>query len=132
MEILQRDNWMCQACVDTESTLHVHHIKYTSKLPWETPDNLLITLCESCHQKEEELKGFDFYSLLEDVTLTRKDLIIILQHIRFIMLHPNEEDTAFWVLNREVMSRLSPSDNASYHKYLRNGLQKIAREVEHG
>src|SRR5688572_27139770 len=61
LEILNRDKWFCQACIDTESTLHVHHIKYTSKFPWETPNHLLITLCESCHQREEELKNFDYY-----------------------------------------------------------------------
>src|SRR5688572_33156085 len=110
LEVLDRDDWFCQACIDRESTLHVHHIKYTSKFPWETPNHLLITLCESCHQREEELKNFDYYELVHDVGLTRKDLIIIIEHIRFRMLHPKENDSPFWILNREVMSRLLDQD----------------------
>lgn len=48
--ILERDNWRCQACFDSESTLHVHHILYDGD-PWNVEDLLLQTLCESCHEK---------------------------------------------------------------------------------
>ena len=50
LQILERDGWTCVACGDSESTLHVHHIDYESRLPWETRDSLLQTLCESCHR----------------------------------------------------------------------------------
>jgi hypothetical protein len=53
LEILQRDNWTCQICYDTESMLVVHHRKYLDNtLPWDYPNNILVTLCESCHQCE--------------------------------------------------------------------------------
>ena len=55
LEILERDNWSCQQCFDTESTLAVHHRKYLTNVePWDYPDELLITLCEDCHKAERE------------------------------------------------------------------------------
>ncbi|HQR20070.1 MAG TPA: hypothetical protein PKV98_04345 [Burkholderiaceae bacterium] len=51
LDILARDEWMCQACYDAESTLHVHHIAYRKGAePWEYPDHMLVTLCEECHE----------------------------------------------------------------------------------
>ena len=51
LEILQRDDFSCRICGDNESTLHIHHINYNTN-PWETRDDLLITLCENCHDEE--------------------------------------------------------------------------------
>lgn len=54
LEIMNRDNWMCQMCGDRQSPLHVHHRYYLNgKHPWEYNDGALITLCECCHKKEE-------------------------------------------------------------------------------
>lgn len=52
LEILDRDGFACQLCKDKESTLHVHHLKYIGDNPWDTPDSLLITVCEACHEAE--------------------------------------------------------------------------------
>lgn len=53
LEIFQRDEWKCQLCGDTESTLVVHHRDYLrGKDPWDYPDLLLVTLCEDCHEGE--------------------------------------------------------------------------------
>jgi hypothetical protein len=54
LEILSRDEFSCQKCYDTENTLHVHHKRYNNeyKDPWEYPNELLVTLCESCHAEE--------------------------------------------------------------------------------
>lgn len=55
LEIFQRDEWTCQKCFDQESTLVVHHRCYLLDVePWDYPDYLLITLCESCHELERE------------------------------------------------------------------------------
>jgi hypothetical protein len=52
LKIFNRDNWACRICGETEETLHIHHIKYLfSKEPWEYPDKLLATVCDSCHKK---------------------------------------------------------------------------------
>lgn len=51
LAILQRDNWTCLECGNTEETLHVHHLYYRSGLqPWEYPDGALSTLCATCHK----------------------------------------------------------------------------------
>lgn len=53
--ILTRDAFKCQMCGDEKATLHVHHRHYmTGRDPWDYPDDLLVTLCEVCHKKEEQ------------------------------------------------------------------------------
>lgn len=53
LEILNRDEWACRLCGDTENTLHVHHRYYLPKHePWEYEDDALETLCMDCHQIE--------------------------------------------------------------------------------
>jgi hypothetical protein len=55
LEILSRDEFTCQFCRDTESTLHVHHLAYVyGRNPWEYENYYLLTLCESCHEFEHE------------------------------------------------------------------------------
>lgn len=54
-QIKTRDNLKCQAfdCITPHSILQVHHLDYfNNKEPWNYPDDLLITLCSSCHKKE--------------------------------------------------------------------------------
>ena len=48
LEVMERDGWACVACLDKTSTLHVHHKDYHGEL-WDTPLDMLQTLCESCH-----------------------------------------------------------------------------------
>jgi 5-methylcytosine-specific restriction endonuclease McrA len=59
--ILERDEEKCVICKSEES-LQVHHRQYhfskslnAFREPWEYTDNLLITLCESCHQRGHRL-----------------------------------------------------------------------------
>ncbi len=47
-EVLQRDNWRCQAC-GTTSNLEVHHQQHRSKSGDDSERNL-ITLCAACHK----------------------------------------------------------------------------------
>ncbi|MFT3822852.1 MAG: hypothetical protein QM731_02985 [Chitinophagaceae bacterium] len=56
-QILQRDMHSCVICKKNDD-LQVHHRQYhfvvqnnKFRLPWEYPDHLLITLCESCHRR---------------------------------------------------------------------------------
>jgi len=48
LKILERDNFTCVHCGDTETTLNVHHKKYTG-MAWDAPDENLETVCEDCH-----------------------------------------------------------------------------------
>lgn len=51
LEILQRDEFACRCCYDSESTLHVHHKRYVKgRMAWEYPNSELVTLCEGCHE----------------------------------------------------------------------------------
>lgn len=62
-KIRKRDNYKCVYC-DSKEELHVHHKYYLSgKMPWEVPDECLITLCKVCHTKEHE--GKDIKSFLK-------------------------------------------------------------------
>lgn len=56
--ILNRDNSKCIICGKSEGRLIVHHKQYRfiKRLqkhvdPWDYPDDLLVTLCESCHSR---------------------------------------------------------------------------------
>lgn len=72
LQILERDEWTCQTCGDTEATLTVHHKSYRyidGKFAdvWDYDDRHLITLCQECHSDEEEalseLQNVAFYRL---------------------------------------------------------------------
>jgi hypothetical protein len=57
LEILERDDFSCQNCGDSESSLHVHHTKYIANTdPWEYENDSLVTLCEICHTEITWLK----------------------------------------------------------------------------
>ena len=61
LQIMERDNWTCRSCGWNESTLNVHHKYYLpNRLPWEYLDSNLITLCEGCHEFEEDFRYPDY------------------------------------------------------------------------
>jgi hypothetical protein len=72
LEILERDNWCCVKCGDTETTLHIHHLKYTGK-PWEAPKSDLVTLCAVCHSffstEDVKYETVNFITKLDKVYL---------------------------------------------------------------
>jgi hypothetical protein len=68
LEVLERDQWCCQSCFDTENTLHVHHLTYNSgSEPWEYDNHLLMTLCADCHDFEHLEKAKSFKQLGESL-----------------------------------------------------------------
>lgn len=53
LEILNRDGFKCRLCSSTETTLHVHHLRYIrGRDPWDYGNASLITLCQDCHDYE--------------------------------------------------------------------------------
>ncbi len=71
LEIFERDEFACQLCGATESTLHIHHKHYSNyhhdwaddgetapakvfDEPWTSLDDALVTLCKACHEEETE------------------------------------------------------------------------------
>ena len=49
LQRMEMDKWACVACLDSTSTLHVHHREYSGRI-WQSPLSDLQTLCESCHE----------------------------------------------------------------------------------
>jgi hypothetical protein len=50
LEVLNAGGWKCAGCLDTETTLHVHHKRYIKgHLAWEYPLDNFTVLCEPCH-----------------------------------------------------------------------------------
>ena len=57
LEIMERDDWCCQLCYDSEATLNVHHAFYEwGRSPWEYNTATLHTVCESCHERANDLR----------------------------------------------------------------------------
>ena len=55
--IRKRDNHTCCRCGKKSHRLQVHHKKYIDGLmPWEYDNELLESLCSSCHKKEHNIK----------------------------------------------------------------------------
>lgn len=53
LEVMERDEWTCQQCFGSETTLNVHHRWYErGHDPWDYPDECFLTLCEDCHGNE--------------------------------------------------------------------------------
>ena len=94
LEILERDEWMCQSCFDSESTLHVHHRRYLQDVePWDYPANLLLTLCESCHQQEKDDRpGYeeDLLNVLRERFLADDIQRLFEGFQRLVLLHSHE------------------------------------------
>ena len=72
LEILSRDEFTCQMCGDTKSTLHIHHKLYNNN-PWDVDNDKLITYCQHCHQFIEFTKDFSIYNnilkIVKDITV---------------------------------------------------------------
>lgn len=98
LEIMQRDGFKCCMCGGEKSTLNVHHKYYIfEREPWNYPDNLLVTLCESCHESEEDFKEVqkDFIKVLLSKGYTNFYLSLILEQLQ--IMTGNE---AVMILNR--------------------------------
>lgn len=57
LQILERDKFTCQYCLDTTTQLQVHHRRYDKTfqtLAWEYPNHVYQTLCKDCHKAISE------------------------------------------------------------------------------
>jgi hypothetical protein len=93
LEILNRDEFTCQFCFDKESTLHVHHVKYSNN-PWDINNQYLLSLCFDCHQSVENVKK-EFKIIIEELQTdlnpeVLNEIIEILKFIHERKLNPYE------------------------------------------
>ena len=116
LEILKRDEWTCQKCFDSGSTLAVHHRDYLLNTdPWDYPNDLLITLCEECHDNERTersgneddlLKMLRRLFLAEDIhTFASGFLAMKLQHSHEVVASVYEWALASQEIQRELIDR---------------------------
>ncbi len=80
--ILERDNFTCCACGDTETTLHIHHKEYISgKKAWEYEDDVLQTFCKHCHAAAEHFLKNKFVLLHSFKDFLPENKTIVLESI---------------------------------------------------
>jgi hypothetical protein len=54
LEVLERAEWCCQTCGESELELQVHHGYYEgTRKPWEYEPWSLFALCDKCHEEAE-------------------------------------------------------------------------------
>lgn len=70
--IKKRDGNKCVKC-GYKDKLEVHHTYYLiGKMPWEVPDDCLITLCRTCHEKEHT--GRDISTFMRNTPPKQKEI----------------------------------------------------------
>lgn len=74
LEILERDNFTCTLCGDTETTLHIHHEKY-GKFAWSVNNKYLKTRCSHCHLLEEYYKKHYTLSTNTFIKISKRDSV---------------------------------------------------------
>jgi len=136
LEILERDEFSCQDCGDTESTLHVHHCYYeTGKMPWEYPERSLVTLCESCHEDEKDV-------MAEKIALTNALSMCGYRKTHFNSLACDIHYSAFhsylsrqspelssWILSTTILvPELYEAMESAFYKYTEKSKQKVKED----
>lgn len=56
LQVMNRDQWACVHCNQSENTLTVHHCRYSGE-PWDIDDQFLMTLCMDCHKTRQEAEN---------------------------------------------------------------------------
>ena len=79
LEILQRDNFKCRYCNDSETELQVHHLKY-NKEPWDANNEDLICLCKDCHFIQEGIKAISKKVICVDKKSVEDYIILVVKH----------------------------------------------------
>lgn len=71
--IKKRDNYACVRC-KSKKELHVHHTYYLiDRMPWQVPDDCLLTLCKVCHAKEHKGKPISSFYRKKPPRIKGKD-----------------------------------------------------------
>ena len=62
--VLERDDWTCQKCEETDAELHCHHITGVVQNPIESADiDNCITFCKNCHKWAHQQEGCRYHDL---------------------------------------------------------------------
>lgn len=83
LEIMERDNFTCTSCGDTESQFHVHHGYYEKGLMlWEYNNDTLHTLCFGCHSEAHSVLNVLKEQIGELELVSLYDLMYLLDLIK--------------------------------------------------
>lgn len=145
LEVLGRDEFTCQHCFDSESTLHVHHRAYGNGDPWDVPDCYLVTLCAECHEdhSKESWPAFkEFMAIFgicgglslhldESITDPFRDYAFNVQRGTATQLNEPDFSVIGWHLRSLLESRASGGQawDDVYHAYFEN-LRKRAKTAK--
>ena len=108
LEIMEKDNFSCQLCGDTETMLNVHHLFYhRDRNIWEYEDWELMTLCENCH-KDEHSSMDDVIVKIESLKssgITMREIIALLDSIEIDLYLGHDRVVSDFVGNDSAMGR---------------------------
>jgi len=124
LDVMQRDNFMCIACGDRESTLNVHHKYYKKNFePWDYPKESLVTLCQQCHEREEKYKQYfdELFFRFKEIFLNTDAEIIhsLLDYIRDEM--DEEPLTVFYLICELIYDKDKFKELINYYRDKSNG-----------
>lgn len=118
LEIMNRDDFRCQACRSKDKTLNVHHRFYQrGNDPWDYENEMLVTLCDVCHKKME-----DSIRMVAERCAFDEDMIKIMNHLGCASGLP-----LYSALNQWIESRLEFEKSQSNSNF--NDLQSSALRI---
>jgi len=78
LEIMSRDHFKCMFCDSEDNLLNVHHLCYLpNRKPWEYDSELLITICDECHDHVHEELTKTIAILSRAAIIKKVDLILL-------------------------------------------------------
>lgn len=85
LQVLERDEFSCTSCGDSEKTLFVHHGYYIfGNEPWDYPLDCFHTVCEDCHRAAEVVRE-EMKILVGSLSIDAQyTLLVALQHLSAI------------------------------------------------
>lgn len=121
LQVLQRDNFACVKCKDTETELHVNHLKYTGE-PYDAPLSDLETLCKYCHQIHHAMPDYvilevhreldPFYNLIYCIKYK------LYRRGSYVFAHITNEDKIEFISDYHIVHR----DNMNYALIYKYGI----------
>lgn len=131
LEMLSAAEWMCCKCYDSQATLHVHHLFYDGREPWEYEEGEMTVLCDVCHQGEHEWRKDAEHELLQALRkrgFFAQSIFRIVNGFNNVNIYREEDVTASvieWVMsNGSIFERLENQ----YFMWLHNELERIKKE----
>lgn len=141
MEILNRAEFCCEGCGDTESQLQVHHGYYEKgKEPWEYEDDTLWCLCDRCHEDAHKdrnavcselakYRPWEVWPIAEVLRRTDGESIFYAQLFRIMEKRPGWIERVVNILH-ESLSEVSPDGAVAENTIQKQTTQSALSELD--